>query len=124
MIWVDAQLSVLINENDDWPGATPVTYPLLSIVATWGFEDTQVPDDVLEITSVVSPTQIWLAPDNEMIGRGKISIFSEGSEIHPVVFEVKVNVAVPCWSATTWPLFEMSATEGEELDHMPPVPGE
>lgn len=78
---------------------------------------------MLETTSVVSPTQIWFAPDNEMTGRGKISIFSVVSEMHPVKDEVKLKLAVPGCNPTIWPLFEIDAIEGALLVHIPPDEG-
>lgn len=83
---------------------------------------THVPP-VLGDNVVVEPTQILSGPLTETIGFGLTVIGVVGSELHAVVLDVNINVALPSVMAVTTPVLLIVATDGLLLDHVPPVIG-
>jgi hypothetical protein len=113
---------LLVNVKVTVPPLTPVTTPPLVTVATPVLLLTQVPPDV-GLKVVVDPTQIVLAPVMLTIGfaftvNGEVAI-----ELHPVLVNVYVKVAVPAATAVINPALVIVATDVLLLTQVPNVVG-
>jgi hypothetical protein len=113
---------LLVNVKVTVPPLTPVTTPALVTVATPVLLLAQVPPDV-GLKVVVDPTQIVLAPVMLTIGfaftvNGDVAI-----ELHPVLVNVYVKVAVPAATAVINPALVIVATDVLLLTHVPNVVG-
>jgi hypothetical protein len=104
------------------PGATEVTKPLLSTVATVGSLEAQVPTDD-DPTMVVPPKQISSKPKILTVGAVLTVIGSVASATQPVVPSVNVKKAVPGDIPVTTPTFDTVATESALDTQVPPAPG-
>lgn len=111
-----------VKVNVTLPGATDVTKPLLSTVATVGSLDAQVPTDD-EPTVVVPPKQISSNPKILTVGAVLTVIGKVASATQPVVKSVNVKKAVPGAIPVTTPALVTDATPGALDTQVPPAPG-
>lgn len=102
------------------PAETPVTNPVLAIVATLGSLLTHAPP-APGLAFIVEPTH-KVADDILTIG-AIFTVTFEVVALQPVAVSVKVNVTVPADIPVINPALSMVATAGELLTHVPPVPG-
>ncbi len=116
---VDVFVKVKVTE----PAATPVTTPAFVTVATAVLLLSQVPP-VVGDKVVVAPTHTEVDPVILTVGLTIVVMADVGSETHPVVVFVNVNVAVPGATPVTTPALVTVAKAVLLLTHVPPVVGE
>jgi hypothetical protein len=110
------------NVNVAVPLLIPVTMPWLFTDAMAGLLLTHIPPDDGE-SVVWFPAQIISDPATETEVGGFTVITTEVSEIHPEKVLVKINLDVPLEIPVINPAFEIVATPGWVLVHVPPVVG-
>jgi hypothetical protein len=113
---------VCVNVNVAVPADTPVTNPAFVTVATAALLLAHVPPelglnvDVLPIHNDVPPVMLTLGLALTVNG-------AVANDVHPVLVNVYVNVAVPALTAVIKPAFVMVATAVLLLLHVPKVVG-
>lgn len=104
------------------PWLTPVTIPLLLMVATSGLLLVHTPpEDGLK--EVVEPTQIEAGPVRRMTGLLPIITAADESDLHPVIESMYINLDAPPARPRITPSLVTEATPGEPATHVPPEIG-
>jgi hypothetical protein len=124
LLGFDSQpVALFVKVNVAVPAATPVTTPLLDIVATALLLLVQVPP-VAGDKVVVEPTHIALLPEIVATGLSLIVTGKVELDTQPFVLSVNVNVALPAIKPVTIPSLVTEAIDGLLLIHDPPILGE
>jgi hypothetical protein len=113
---------LLVNVNITVPPLTPVTTPALVTVAIPLLLLAHVPP-VVGLNVVVAPSHIVLAPVMLTLGFALTVNGDVAIELHPVLVNVYVNVAVPAATAVINPALVIVATAVLLLTHIPSVVG-
>jgi hypothetical protein len=111
-----------VNKNEATPCATPVTIPLVLMVATEALLLVQFPP-VEGKNALVAPTHIVLLPDNVIVGFGLTEIADVLSDSQPVAASMNFKVALPALNPTTIPEFVVLRIAVLLLIQVPPVAG-
>src|SRR6478735_8337928 len=104
------------------PAVTPVTTPLLSIVATAGVELDHTPDAVASLSVVVNPAHTLVVPlIAATTGIALTVIVVVLVPTQPLVVTVYEMMLVPAVTPLTTPLLSIVATDSLLLLHTPPA---
>ena len=112
----------MVKINVVIPSESPVTTPLLAILATDGLVLVHVPP-APGLMVVVLPAQIPEGPVRAIAGLTPTLMAADVSDTQPVMVSVKINRASPGLSADTIPVLLIVATLLLVLTHTPPVAG-
>jgi hypothetical protein len=119
----DGQSEVpFVNVNVAVPPPTPVTTPAFVTVAIALLLLAHVPP-VLGLSVVVDPSHMVLAPVILTVGFTLTVNGAVATEVHPLLVNVYVNVAVPADTAVIKPALLIVATDVLLLTHVPSVIG-
>lgn len=111
-----------VNTNVALPWLSPVTTPLLFILATVDWRLIHVPPEFGE-NEVVLPTHIGDGPVSDITGLACTVITLLMVASHPVADCTYLKLACPAPSPVTNPALEMLATEGVSDIQVPPTVG-